>query len=120
MTAELMAAPTIRSAPDGPSLPELMTALPVATLVVAPDNRIVDANVRAETLLRLRLRMQARRHRQESHHNLLSGKSRHQAGTTRHPPRRRQQVLKTPHQAQATVTAIHETHPRHIVVRRSL
>ena len=45
--------PPLRSQQDGPSLSELMTALPVATLVVAPDNCIVDANVRAETLLNM-------------------------------------------------------------------
>ncbi|MGE4324021.1 MAG: nitrogen regulation protein NR(II), partial [Sphingobium sp.] len=32
---------------------ELMTALPVATLVIRPDNRIADANVRAEMLLNM-------------------------------------------------------------------
>ena len=30
-----------------------MTALPVATLIVKPDNSIADANVRAETLLNM-------------------------------------------------------------------
>ena len=39
--------------PDGPSLSDLMTALPVATLVIAPDNSIADANMRAETLLNM-------------------------------------------------------------------
>ena len=51
-----MSLPTIpphRMQQDGPSLSELMTALPVATLVVAPNNHIVDANVRAETLLNM-------------------------------------------------------------------
>ncbi|WP_096362088.1 two-component system sensor histidine kinase NtrB [Sphingobium cloacae] len=38
---------------DGPTLSELMTALPIATLVVRPDNSIADANVRAETLLNM-------------------------------------------------------------------
>ncbi|MET0250341.1 MAG: ATP-binding protein [Sphingobium sp.] len=39
--------------PGGPSLNDLVTALPVATLVIAPDNSIADANVRAETLLNM-------------------------------------------------------------------
>lgn len=38
---------------DVPSPSELMIALPVATLIVAPDNSIADANVRAETLLNM-------------------------------------------------------------------
>lgn len=45
--------PPPRTQQDGPSLGELMTALPVATLVVGPDNRIAEANVRAETLLNM-------------------------------------------------------------------
>ena len=45
--------PPLRALQDGPSLSELMTALPVATLVIRPDNRIADANVRAETLLNM-------------------------------------------------------------------
>ncbi|MEJ7927097.1 ATP-binding protein [Sphingobium sp. AN641] len=46
-------APSQRSIHGGPSLSELMTALPVATLVIRPDNSIADANVRAETLLNM-------------------------------------------------------------------
>lgn len=49
----LTTVPPHRMQQDGPSLPELMTALPVATLVVTPDNRIADANVMAETLLNM-------------------------------------------------------------------
>jgi len=45
--------PPLQMQQDGPSLSELMTALPVATLVVRPDNGIADANVRAETLLNM-------------------------------------------------------------------
>ncbi|WP_340268211.1 two-component system sensor histidine kinase NtrB [Sphingobium mellinum] len=45
--------PPPRTPQDGPSLTELMTALPVATLVVRPDNLIAEANVRAETLLNM-------------------------------------------------------------------
>ncbi|WP_336961262.1 two-component system sensor histidine kinase NtrB [Sphingobium aquiterrae] len=36
-----------------PSLADIVTAFPVAVLVVAPDNRIADTNVRAETLLNM-------------------------------------------------------------------
>jgi two-component system, NtrC family, nitrogen regulation sensor histidine kinase GlnL len=53
MTMPLTTVPPPRLQQDGPSLPELMTALPVATLVIAPDNSIADANVRAETLLNM-------------------------------------------------------------------
>ena len=53
MTMSLSSIPPLRTQQDGPSLSELMTALPVATLVVRPDNRIADANVRAETLLNM-------------------------------------------------------------------
>ncbi|MGE4324210.1 MAG: two-component sensor histidine kinase, partial [Sphingobium sp.] len=49
----LIGAPPPRSGQDGPALAELMTALPVATLVIRPDNRIADANVRAEMLLNM-------------------------------------------------------------------
>ena len=45
--------PGLRSDQEGPSLAEQMTVLPVATLVVRPDNRIAEANVRAETLLNM-------------------------------------------------------------------
>lgn len=45
--------PPLHAPQDGPSVAELMTALPVATLVVGPDNHIADANVRAETLLNM-------------------------------------------------------------------
>lgn len=45
--------PNIRVAQEGPSLGEVMTALPVATLIIRPDNNIYDANVRAETLLNM-------------------------------------------------------------------
>src|SRR3546814_19534651 len=53
MTATMTTIPSLRPKQDGPSLSELMTALPVATLVVRPDNSIADANVRAETLLNM-------------------------------------------------------------------
>ncbi|NIJ16580.1 two-component system sensor histidine kinase NtrB [Sphingobium vermicomposti] len=53
MTAPVPAIPPPNVQPDGPSLAELMTALPVATLVIAPDNVIFDANVWAETLLNM-------------------------------------------------------------------
>jgi two-component system nitrogen regulation sensor histidine kinase GlnL len=53
VTVTLMTGPPMRMAPDGPSLAEQMTALPVATLVIRPDNSIADANVRAETLLNM-------------------------------------------------------------------
>lgn len=53
MTAPVPAIPPPNVQPDGPSLAELMTALPVATLVIAPDNIIFDANVWAETLLNM-------------------------------------------------------------------
>ena len=53
MTAPVPAIPPLNLQPDGPSLADLMTALPVATLVVAPDNIISDANVWAETLLNM-------------------------------------------------------------------
>lgn len=49
----LSGAPPLRPREEGPALAELMTALPVAMLVVRPDNRIADANVRAETLLNM-------------------------------------------------------------------
>lgn len=48
-----MQAPPTRQQGDEPSLGEIVTAFPVATLVVAPDNRIANANVRAETLLNM-------------------------------------------------------------------
>ncbi|MFX4084819.1 two-component system sensor histidine kinase NtrB [Sphingobium yanoikuyae] len=53
MTMPLPSLPPLQMQQDGPSLSELMTALPVATLVVRPDNGIADANVRAETLLNM-------------------------------------------------------------------
>ena len=53
MTSALTSVPPLRMAQDGPSLGEQMTALPVATLIVKPDNSIADANVRAETLLNM-------------------------------------------------------------------
>ncbi|MCP1469713.1 two-component system nitrogen regulation sensor histidine kinase GlnL [Sphingobium sp. OAS761] len=45
--------PPLRMPQDGPSLGERLTALPVASLLVRPDNSIADANVRAETLLNM-------------------------------------------------------------------
>lgn len=36
-----------------PSLSDIVTAFPVATLVIDPENRIANANVRAETLLNM-------------------------------------------------------------------
>ena len=53
MTAPVPAIPPLNLPSDAPSLADLMTALPVATLVVAPDNIISDANVWAETLLNM-------------------------------------------------------------------
>jgi hypothetical protein len=53
MTNLLTSVPPLRLAQDGPSLTEQMTALPVATLLVRPDNGISEANVRAETLLNM-------------------------------------------------------------------
>ncbi|HEX7874663.1 MAG TPA: two-component sensor histidine kinase, partial [Sphingobium sp.] len=53
MTMPLASIPPLPMQQDGPSLSELMTALPVATLVVRPDNRIADANMSAETLLNM-------------------------------------------------------------------
>ncbi|MET0361867.1 MAG: ATP-binding protein [Sphingobium sp.] len=50
---ELTAIPSLALRQDGPSLREQMTALPVATLVLKPDNSISEANVRAETLLNM-------------------------------------------------------------------
>ncbi|MDF0544374.1 ATP-binding protein [Sphingobium sp. H39-3-25] len=38
---------------EAPSLADIITAFPVAILVVGPDNRIADTNVRAETLLNM-------------------------------------------------------------------
>ncbi|AUW58597.1 two-component sensor histidine kinase [Sphingobium sp. SCG-1] len=48
-----MSAPPTRQDNGSPSLSDVITAFPVATLVVAPDNRIANANVRAETLLNM-------------------------------------------------------------------
>lgn len=45
--------PPLRMQQDGPSLAEQMTALPVATLIVRPDNGVAEANVSAETLLNM-------------------------------------------------------------------
>ena len=53
MSVPVTTAPPPRLEQDGPSLAELMTAMPVTTLVITPDNRIADANVRAETLLNM-------------------------------------------------------------------
>ena len=46
-------APPVRSDLDEPSLGEIVTAFPVAVLVVRPDNIIANTNVRAETLLNM-------------------------------------------------------------------
>lgn len=48
-----MSAPPARQDKGSPSLSDVITAFPVATLIVAPDNRIANANVRAETLLNM-------------------------------------------------------------------
>ena len=53
MTAAVPTIPPLHAQPEGPSLADLMTALPVATLVIAPDNIISDANVWSETLLNM-------------------------------------------------------------------
>ncbi|MBU0869400.1 MAG: two-component sensor histidine kinase, partial [Alphaproteobacteria bacterium] len=53
MTGAQPLVPPLRMQQDGPSLAEQMTALPVATLLVRPDNSIAEANVRAETLLNM-------------------------------------------------------------------
>lgn len=52
MTAPV-ASPPQRMSLDGPTILELMAALPVATLIIGPDNRIADANVSAESLLNM-------------------------------------------------------------------
>ena len=49
----VMPAPPARLPACQPGLGEIITAFPVATLVVSPDNRIANANVRAETLLNM-------------------------------------------------------------------
>jgi two-component system nitrogen regulation sensor histidine kinase GlnL len=46
-------APPVRQAQGAPSLDDIFTAFPVATLILAPDNRIANANVQAETLLNM-------------------------------------------------------------------
>ena len=53
MSSLMPSAHMLRMPQDGPSLGEQMTALPVATMLVRPDNWIADANVRAETLLNM-------------------------------------------------------------------
>ena len=53
MTMPAVFVPPLRLQQDGPSLSDQMTALPVATLIVRPDNSIADANVTAETLLNM-------------------------------------------------------------------
>ena len=53
MTAAMTTVPPLRLQQDGPSLSDQMTALPVATLLVRPDNSIAEANVSAETLLNM-------------------------------------------------------------------
>lgn len=49
----MVPAPPVRQAQGAPSLEEIFTAFPVATLILAPDNSIANANVRAETLLNM-------------------------------------------------------------------
>lgn len=54
----IVPAPPVRQGPvrqglGEPSLADIVTAFPVATLIIAPDNRIANANVRAETLLNM-------------------------------------------------------------------
>ncbi|CAN5200893.1 ATP-binding protein [soil metagenome] len=46
-------APHTRRAQPQPSLSDIVTAYPVATLVIGPDNRIASANVSAETMLNM-------------------------------------------------------------------
>ncbi|KMS63725.1 histidine kinase [Sphingobium baderi LL03] len=53
MTMVIASSPPQWMQQDGPALSELMTALPVATLVVRPDNSIAEANMRAEILLNM-------------------------------------------------------------------
>lgn len=53
MTVASASIPPLRMQQDGPSLAEQMTALPVATLIVRPDNGVAEANVSAETLLNM-------------------------------------------------------------------
>ena len=53
MTVAMTVVPPLRTQQDGPSLSDQMTALPVATLLVRPDNNIAEANVSAETLLNM-------------------------------------------------------------------
>lgn len=45
--------PVPRSMPDVPTAGELLAALPVAVLVIDPENRIAEANASAETLLNM-------------------------------------------------------------------
>ncbi len=49
----VMPAPPPRTVAAQPGLSEILTAYPVATLIVDPNNHIVNANVRAETLLNM-------------------------------------------------------------------
>jgi two-component system nitrogen regulation sensor histidine kinase GlnL len=53
LTVAIGPAPPSRQGREQPSLADIVTAYPVATLLVDPDNRIANANVRAETLLNM-------------------------------------------------------------------
>ncbi|MDX3910539.1 MAG: ATP-binding protein [Sphingobium sp.] len=48
-----VSAPPFRHMDNAPSLSDIVTASPVATLVVGPDNRVYNTNVSAETLLNM-------------------------------------------------------------------
>src|SRR3546814_12407838 len=48
-----MSAPSRQPDRDNPGLADIFTAMPVAALLIAPDNRIVNANARAESLFNM-------------------------------------------------------------------
>src|SRR3546814_11425871 len=48
-----MFAPSRQPDRDNPGLADIFTAMPVAALLIAPDNRIVNANARAESLFNM-------------------------------------------------------------------
>src|SRR3546814_8452002 len=48
-----MSAPSRQPDRDNPGLADIFTAMPVAALLIAPDNRIVKANARAESLFNM-------------------------------------------------------------------
>src|SRR3546814_13556850 len=48
-----MSAPSRQPDRDNPGLADIFTAMPVAALLIAPDNRIVKANARADSLFNM-------------------------------------------------------------------